>query len=150
MISGSLIFSTEKSVGMKTFSHFMSLWSRIRWAGGSRRMGPRVASDKPADRVRWARLSGRMGRVGSLQMQWARGSGGIGWARGSRQMVPRLASDGPAGGIGWAGGLSGRMGRVGSLQMQWARASGRVGWARASRLKGVTNCDLSWQESHVF
>ena len=94
MISGSLIFSTEKSVGMKTFSHLMSLWSRIRWADGSRRMGPRVASDKPADRVRWARLSGRMGRVGSLQMQWARASGRVGWACGSRRMGPRVASEG--------------------------------------------------------
>jgi hypothetical protein len=83
MISGSLIFSTEKSVGMKTFSHFISVWSRIGWACGSRRMGPRVASDGPA--------------------------GGIGWARGSRRMGPRVASDGPAGGIGWARG-SHRMG----------------------------------------
>ncbi len=64
MISGSLIFSTEKSVGMKTFSHFMSLLNRIGWTCVSRRMGPRVVSDGPADQVGWARGSGRMGRVG--------------------------------------------------------------------------------------
>jgi hypothetical protein len=49
----------RKSVRMKICTHFMSLLNRIGWTCGSRRMGLRVASDGPADRVRWAQGSGR-------------------------------------------------------------------------------------------
>jgi hypothetical protein len=75
--------------------------SRVGWACGSRRMGPRVASDGPAGRVGWARGWHRMGpRVASDGP-----AGRVGWACGTRRMhpagpVPRVASDGPADRVG--------------------------------------------------
>ena len=100
MISGSLIFSSEKSVGMKTLSHFICMESH--W------MGLRVASDGPAGDIGWACGSGQMGpRVASD------GPGRVACSG----PADRVASDGPAGGIGWACGsrvaLNGPAGRVG-------------------------------------
>jgi hypothetical protein len=95
----------RKSVRMKTCNHFMSLLNRIGWTCGSRRMGLRVASDGPADRVRWARGSGRFRCSGPADRVASDGPAGrVGWACGSRRMHPagpaRVASDGPAG-HGW-------------------------------------------------
>jgi len=58
---------------------------RVGWARGSRRMGPRVASDGPA--ARWLRVASDASR--------GTGAGGIGWACGSR-----VALNGPAGRVG--------------------------------------------------
>jgi hypothetical protein len=95
----------RKSVRMKICTHFMSLLNRIGWTCGSRRMGLRVASDGPADRVRWARGSGRFRCCGPADRVASDGPAGrVGWACGSHRMHPagpaRLASDGPAG-HGW-------------------------------------------------
>ncbi len=142
MISGSLIFSNDKSVGMKTFSHFMSLWSRIRLAGGSRRMGPRhrkslrIGSDGPACRVGWVgsgrfRCSGPPDRVASDGP-----AGRVRWSRGWHRMGPRVASDGPADcRVGWAG--SGRFRCSGPAHRVASDGpAGRVGWACGSRRMG--------------
>ena len=82
----------RKSVRMKMCSHFMSLLNRIGWTCGSRRMGLRVASDGPADRVRWAQGSGRFRCSGPADRVASDGPAGrVGWARGSRRMGPRVA-----------------------------------------------------------
>ncbi len=79
---------------------------RVGLACGSRRMGPRVASDGPAGRVGWACGSCRMGpRVASRRMHPAGPArvasdgpaGRIEWARGPGRMIQQVASDRPAG-----------------------------------------------------
>ena len=117
---------------MKTCNHFMSLLNRIGWTCGSRRMGLRVASDGPADRVRWAQGSGRFRCSGPADRVASDGPAafGIGWARGSGQMGPRVTSDGP--------------GRVASDAV-----GPRVGSRRRGRRVASEVSDLSWQDSHV-
>jgi len=96
MISGSLIFSSEKSVGMKTLSHFICMESH--W------MGLRVASDGPAGDIGWACGSGQMGPRVASDGPGRVASDAVGPRIGSRRMGPRMASDGPAGRVGWACG----------------------------------------------